>query len=91
MAAATARAVIHNKYGFHVRPSTSFSQMARQYAAAIEVEVEGNRVDGKSVMMLMTLGATQGAEVTIHADGDDAEEAVASLKAHIDDSFGGID
>ncbi len=88
---ASGEATIVNKYGFHVRPSTTFSQLAKQFAADIHVEVNGARVDGKSVMELMTLGATRGAVVRIEAEGADADEAVAALVGHINDRFGGIE
>lgn len=84
-------AEILNKYGFHARPSTSFSQLAKEYASDIQVEVDGVRADGKSVMHLMTLGAACGATVRIIAAGPDAEEAANALKAHVDDRFGGIE
>ena len=88
---ASAETVIVNKYGFHARPSTSFSALAKGFSAAITVEVNGQDVDGKSIMGLMSLGAAQGTHLTIRADGVDAAEAVAQLKAHVDDRFGGIE
>ena len=88
---ANAKATILNKYGFHVRPSTQFMQKAREFKAAITVEVGGIRADGKSIMQLMALGAMQGAEVDITGDGEDAEAAVAALNALIQNRFGGID
>jgi phosphocarrier protein len=84
-------ATIINKYGFHARPSTSFSTLARTFTSSIFVIVDGFEVDGKSVMGLMSLGAAQGTELMIRAEGDDAEKAVAELKAHVDGRFGGIE
>lgn len=82
---------IQNKYGFHARPSTSFSAMAGTFDAAISVTVDGTTVDGKSVMGLMSLGAPQGTIITIATDGADEEKALSALKAHVEDRFGGIE
>ncbi len=82
---------IINKYGFHVRPSTQFMQMARDFQAEIQVEVDGGQADGKSIMQLMALGAMAGTAVKITAKGPDAQEAVNSLVNLIKSRFGGID
>lgn len=83
--------VIANTYGFHARPSTSFSKLAGQFASKITVRANGMEGDGKSVMGLMSLGAPKGTEIEIVANGDDAQAAVDALIAHVDDQFGGID
>ena len=88
---ATRKSTILNTYGFHARPSTTFATLANTFDSTISVEVNGNRVDGKSVMMLMTLGAEQGTELHIHASGDDAEAAVEALKEHVAGRFGVIE
>ncbi len=80
-----------NAHGFHVRPSTTFAALATKFSAKIEVSANGAPpVDGKATIMLMTMGASQGTEITVTAEGSDAQEAVDALVAHIDDSFGGI-
>ena len=85
------RVTIENKYGFHARPSTTFAQMAVGFSCQIEVSVEDQRVDGKSVMGLLTLGAPQGTVIGIHCDGPDEAEALQALTAHVRDRFGGIE
>ncbi len=87
----SAETPILNKYGFHVRPSTQFMQMAQGFDADIKVEVDGIAADGKSIMQLMALGAMQGAVVRITASGYDAPEAVNSLVNLVKSRFGGID
>lgn len=84
-------AEILNKYGFHARPSTSFSTLAGQFQSTINVHVDGVCVDGKSIMGLMSLGAQQGTKIRIVAEGDDEAEAAQALKAHVDERFGGIE
>ena len=89
--AARAKTVIRNKYGFHVRPSTRFYETASKFSCDVRIAANGVEVDGKSVMMMMTLGAVQGTEVTITCKGPDAEAAVHALVALIDSSFDGIE
>ena len=54
----------------------------------IEVEKDGSTVAGTSIMGLMMLGAAMGDSITIHAEGDGAEEAVEALVALVEDRFG---
>lgn len=83
---------IVNKYGFHVRPSTAFVKATMLYKSKITVQVRGGAVvDGRNIMMLMTLGASKGMHITITADGDDAEAALAALTELVNSRFGGID
>lgn len=83
---------IVNKYGFHVRPSTSFVMLAKQFQAKITVlHPGGMSADGKNMMMLMTLGATCGTVIKISAEGEDAEAAVGALVELVSGRFGGID
>jgi phosphotransferase system HPr (HPr) family protein len=83
---------ILNKYGFHVRPSTQFMQLAREFEdTEITVEVDSLRADGKSIMQLMALGAMQNSLVRISARGDKKQEAVTALIHLIEGRFGGID
>ena len=84
--------VIVNKYGFHVRPSTTFVKMAMGFTSKITVQhPSGMSADGKNMMMLMTLGATCGTKIKITADGDDAQAAVDALVALVTGGFGGIE
>ena len=62
--------------------------MAAGLPASVEVEKDGSRVCGTSIMGLMMLGAAMGDSITIHAEGDGAEDAVAALAALVEDRFG---
>ena len=86
---AVSRAVrIGNKRGLHARASAKFVNLASEISAKVEVEKDGNRVCGTSIMGLMMLGAAMGDSITIHADGEDAEEALAKLVELVEDRFG---
>ena len=88
---ATVECTIINKYGFHARPSTSFSALASSFQSNIIVSANGSEVDGKSIMGLMSLGAPSGAKITITANGKDAQQAADALREHVDSRFGGIE
>lgn len=83
MAGALEKAVeftITNRMGFHVRPVQRFAQMAGAFVCEVEVEVNGRRVPGKSIINLMSLGAKCGDRARIIARGEDAEQCVGVLK-----------
>jgi phosphotransferase system HPr (HPr) family protein len=77
-----------NQEGLHARPAMRFVDAANGFGSDIVVRSESDTVDGKSVMGMMTLGATQGTRLTIEACGDDAPAAVESLKRLFDEKFG---
>ena len=81
-------AVVINKTGVHSHPAYYFVQTASQFKSKIQVSAKGKKCDGKSILMIMALGLSYGTEVTIMADGPDAEEAVRTLKDIVDDGFG---
>jgi phosphocarrier protein HPr len=77
-----------NKRGLHARASARFVTLAAALPASVEVEKDGSTVTGTSIMGLMMLGAAVGDTITIRADGDGAEEAVAALTQLVEDKFG---
>jgi len=79
---------IENQRGLHARASAKFVTMASGLDAIIEVEKDGNRVCGTSIMGLMMLGAAMGDSIIIHVDGAYAEQALEKLIALIEERFG---
>lgn len=79
---------IINKRGLHARASAKFVTLASGFDANIEVEKDGNRVCGTSIMGLMMLGAAIGDTITISATGIGAIEAVSSLAELVGNKFG---
>ena len=65
--------------GIHARPATLLVQAAGKFESDINLEYNGKKVNLKSIMGVMSLGISQGAEITISAEGSDAAEAIASL------------
>jgi phosphocarrier protein len=79
---------IANQRGLHARASAKFVSMASQLPAEIEVEKDGHRVCGTSIMGLMMLGAAMGDQITIHVYGEGAEQALAQLAELVESRFG---
>ncbi|MBK1693490.1 phosphocarrier protein HPr [Chromatium weissei] len=79
---------IVNKLGLHGRASAKLVQCAGGYRSHIEIERNDQRVNGKSIMGVMMLAASQGTWITIEAVGDDEKEAVDALELLIRDRFG---
>ena len=79
---------IINRRGLHARASAKLARIAGPLRARIDVEKDGTRVTATSIMGLMMLGAAKGDSVTVHADGDDAENCLREIVALIKDRFG---
>ena len=88
MSAASREVRIGNQRGLHARASAKFVNLASGLDAVIEVEKDGNRVCGTSIMGLMMLGAAMGDMITIHVKGVQAEEALDKLAAMVEERFG---
>jgi len=67
------------KTGLHARPAALFVQEANRFSADIYVEKDSKKVNAKSIMGIMSLAIGSGTEVTISAEGPDAEKAVEAL------------
>ena len=70
---------ITNRYGLHARPATDFAQAAAGFESNVTVKYDDEEADGKSVMELMMLAATQGTEIEIMCSGPDAQDALSHL------------
>jgi phosphocarrier protein HPr len=79
---------IINRLGLHARAAAKFVSTASRFASGIQVERNGQRVNGKSIMGVMMLAASQGTRIELLIEGDDAEEAWDALQALIADRFG---
>jgi phosphocarrier protein len=91
MPSASRDIVVSNKLGLHARPAMQFVDLANQFASSVTVFKGGDEpaeADGKSVMQMIILAATEGTPLKIVADGDDAETAVARLVELFESKFG---
>ena len=80
--------VIGNKLGLHARPAAVFVQTANRFEASVEVQKENLKVDGKSIMGIMTLAAEMGSSISVRVTGRDAAEAMEALAKLIGSNFG---
>lgn len=75
--------VIGNKLGIHARPAADIAKLVGKHKSEVTLEVGSKKANGKSVLMLTTLGAKQGTEVKVNVSGEDENEVFATL----DDMF----
>ena len=82
---------VKHKVGLHARPASLFVQTAAKFSSNIKVKnltMNGNFVDAKSIIMVLTLGVMKDQEVVIQTDGVDADAALDALRALINNNFG---
>jgi phosphocarrier protein len=79
--------MVSNKLGIHARPAAMFVKTANRFHCDIFVEKDGEKVNGKSIMGLMMLAAGPGSKLTVHAEGQDASQALAEIETLISRKF----
>jgi len=80
--------LINNKLGLHARASAKFVGCAAHYACQIELIKGDQKVNGKSIMGVMTLAASKGTELELITDGEDEQQAMDELVKLIKNRFG---
>jgi phosphocarrier protein len=83
-----ATVTIVNRLGLHARAAAKFVQTAARYTSSVSVSRGDKCVNGKSIMGVMMLAASQGANLDIETDGPDAEDALSALTTLVADRFG---
>jgi len=78
---------ICNKLGLHARAAARFVHLANRFSSRIYVAKTGTRVDGKSILGLLTLAASQGTRLVLIADGEDEQEALRQLAELVHNGF----
>lgn len=79
--------VISNPQGLHARPADLFVRLANNFESQIDVVCGSERVDGKSILAILTLAATQGTELILEAKGADAQDALDALARLVTQDF----
>ena len=82
---------VDHPVGLHARPAAEFVKKASKFNSDIQVQnitSEGDPVNAKSILSVLTLGVNQGHEIKIDAEGTDASEALKSLSDLVDSNFG---
>lgn len=78
---------IVNRKGLHARPAASFVKLASQFDSKIRINDGNKDVDGKSIMGMMMLAASQGTQIVINADGSDEARAIDALTSLVNKGF----
>ncbi len=77
-----------NKLGMHARPAATLVQTVLQYSSSVYIQADGNKVNAKSIMGLLTLAAAQGSEIVVICDGEDAVQAMEAVRNLVASGFG---
>ncbi len=79
---------IINKLGLHARAAAKLVKCADRFASEVRIGRDGQSVNGKSIMGLMMLAASQGSRILVETDGSDEQEAMAAIEQLIAERFG---
>jgi len=71
---------ILNENGLHALPASRFVKLAEKFSSKVELVKDGVRVNGKSIMGILTLACEKGAKVTLICNGKDEKETFAALR-----------
>lgn len=75
----TKKITIKNAEGLHARPATEIAKSATQYTSSIQLDVNGNKYNAKSVLNIMSAGIKNSTEITVICDGVDEEKALEGV------------
>jgi phosphocarrier protein HPr len=78
---------IKNKLGLHARAAALLVQTVNKFDAQVSFSKEGQTADGRSIMGVLTLAATQGSKIQVEASGEEAERVVRAIEKLIDNKF----
>ncbi len=78
---------IRNKLGLHARAAVKFVNLANRFGASVKIVKGGDEIDGKSILGILTLAATQGTSIRLVVSGKDEEAAMAALVELIANRF----
>ncbi len=80
--------IIKNKLGLHARPAALLVRITNQHVADVYLARDGNKVNGKSIMGILTLAAGRDSELVLYVDGEDEEIVMRKLSELIESGFG---
>ena len=81
------KVTIKNKLGLHARAAVKFMNTANRFVSSVRIEKDGNEIDGKSILGILTLAAVQGSQITLKISGKDEKQALDALVALIEAKF----
>ena len=81
------KVTVLNEAGLHARPSSMLVKTAAGFKSDLQIEMYGYRINGKSILGLMTLAAEQGSEMELIVEGPDEDEAIEALTKLFENKF----
>jgi len=78
---------IINKLGLHARAAAKFVTLASTFNSSVCLELNSNKVNGKSIMGVMMLAASNGTKLSLIVDGDDEQQASDALITLVNNRF----
>jgi phosphocarrier protein len=81
------KVLIKNKLGLHARAAVKFVNVANRFRSSVKVEKDGDEIDGKSILGILTLAAVQGSSIILKVSGDDEQKALEALAVLVDNKF----
>ncbi|MGD0276124.1 MAG: HPr family phosphocarrier protein [Syntrophales bacterium] len=79
---------IKNRLGIHARAAAQLVKVSSQFESQIFIERDGQEVNAKSLLGILTLACPRGSWISVRAQGMDAQKAVEALGRLIDEKFG---
>lgn len=80
--------LIKNRLGLHARAAVKFVNLANRFMSDVKIKKDGSEIDGKSILGILTLAATQETVITLIIEGDDEQAACRALGDLINNRFG---
>ncbi len=81
------RLEIQNRLGLHARAAALLVQTVSRFSSEVKISKDGQVVDGRSIIGLLTLGAAKGSRVRVEAKGNDAEESLKAIEELFEKRF----
>ncbi len=81
------RIEIKNKLGLHARAAALLVQTVNKFSAQVSLSKDGQTIDARSIMGVLTLAAAQGSKIQVEATGEDAERTVKAIERLVDNRF----
>ncbi|MCR4396523.1 MAG: HPr family phosphocarrier protein [Candidatus Saccharicenans sp.] len=80
--------IIKNKLGLHARAAVKFVNLANRFSSSVKIVKDSNEVDGKSILGILTLAASQGTQIKLVVNGRDENLAMKTLCELVNNKFG---
>lgn len=79
---------IKNQLGLHARAAAKLVQLSQPFNSNLIIRFDGQEVDGKSILNILTLACPVGSEIAVKAEGPEADSLLDALEKLIEDKFG---